>query len=139
MDECIICCDSKGVLISNNACPCNYMRHNNCWTEYIHHTTPLKCPMCRCPLLKPHPSAPPPLSMCVTSPIVSEGREISYQEFVEIISQHARGESATELTGRSVGPLVPIRPRRSKLQTFLGILVLVCLMAFTIIGLNTFF
>jgi hypothetical protein len=133
--SCIICCDNGGDLIPNNECPCNYVRHAHCWMEYLRHTDPLKCPVCRGKLeisyLKPHP--PTPTRSVQTTPVRQEGQEISYEEFVDIIT--VANQSA-----------VGVQPQHHQQQTqrqpknkLFGFLVLLGLIAFVVILFKVFF
>jgi hypothetical protein len=104
--SCIICQDTCSEPLQDNThCSCKYKIHNSCLNDYVNSTDKVKCLLCRkeilikpvietihTPLIQPaietiqtpiiQPSAPP-----YASP-ESQGQQITYQEFVEIISQY---------------------------------------------------
>ncbi len=90
---CIICQDTGSEpLHDNKFCSCKYKTHTSCWNDYASSTDKIKCLLCRKEVsIKPvietihtpliQPSAPP-----YSSP-EPQRQQITYQEFVEIISQ----------------------------------------------------
>lgn len=104
--SCIICQDTGSEPLQDNThCNCKYKIHNSCWNDYVNSTDKVKCLLCRkeilikpvietihTPLIQPiietirtvviQPSAPP-----YTSP-ETQGQQITYQEFVEVIRQY---------------------------------------------------
>lgn len=96
--ECLICKDSGNEPLRNSTnCTCKYQCHDSCWIEYVHSQRKLKCPMCRrvlnsVPKTKSalfssyqrlsnmfDPSAPP------SEPYSSQGRELGYEEFRDVL------------------------------------------------------
>jgi hypothetical protein len=92
---CIICQDTGSEpLHDNKFCSCKYKTHNSCWNDYASSTDKIKCLLCRKEvLIKPvietihtpliQPSAPP---YDLSEPQGQQRQQITYQEFVEIIS-----------------------------------------------------
>jgi hypothetical protein len=101
--ECIICQDTGSEKLQENTlCPCKYKCHPSCWIDYAHSKIPITCPLCRKDLsVKRKPTAQTPLIQPSAPPYAPEertvtqenGRQITYQEFVEIIRQHTTNEN----------------------------------------------
>ena len=97
--ECIICQDKGSEPLQDNTlCSCKYKTHNSCWIDYVHSKDKITCPLCRRDIsVKPVATVHTPLiqhsAPQISPPIImpyipSQGQQISYQEFVEIIRQH---------------------------------------------------
>lgn len=106
--ECIICQDTGSEpLQDNTSCTCKYKRHISCWIDYVHSRQKVICPLCRkdltvkatpktkstlhTPLRQsaPQPVQPPYTPQLRTIPEES-GRQITYQEFCEIVHQNTQ-------------------------------------------------
>ena len=142
--ECIICQDKGSEPLQDNTlCSCKYKTHNSCWIDYVHSKDKITCPLCRrdvsvkpvatvhTPLIQPSapqispPSAPPY--------IPSQGQQISYQEFVEIIRQHTTPQN-TIINIPSSQPTLQQPTTRKLTKIILGIsLMFVMLIVFIII------
>lgn len=143
MMECIICQD-KGLepLQDNKLCSCKYKTHNSCWIDYVHSKDKITCPLCRrdisfkpqatvhTPLIQP---SAPQISPPSTLPYIqSQGQQISYQEFVEIIRQHTTPQN-TVINIPSSQPTIETNTRKLT-KIILGIsLIFVILSIFIII------
>ncbi len=125
--DCIICQDSGSEpLQDNTSCKCKYKHHPSCWIDYVHSREKVICPLCRkdlsvkqtpktkstlhTPLRQSAPLQPPYTPQLRTIPEDS-GRQITYQEFVETISNHL----ATQNTVIEVRPSVqPPPPKKTQ-------------------------
>ena len=123
--ECIICQDSgTEPLQDNTACSCKYKRHTSCWIDYVHSTTNLKCIMCRKDLsIKPTPKSkssptipvrlPPSIPYSPQRTQVPEeiGQQITYQEFIDTVTQ---SNSYQHTTNIEVHPSIRIQQQQQQ-------------------------
>ncbi len=105
--ECIICQDTGSEpLHENTSCKCKYKRHISCWIDYVHSRDKVICPLCRVDLSsKPVPKTKTSMSSpTITTPLrlshqtpytpqlitipEEQGRQITYQEFVDTVNQN---------------------------------------------------
>lgn len=99
--SCIICQDSGSEPLQDNiSCNCKYKRHNSCWIDYVHSTNKVKCLMCRKEIVA---KATPKTKSSLTTPLrqqtsipytpelapITEGQQISHQEFWDIVRQNS--------------------------------------------------
>ncbi len=142
--ECIICQDKGSEPLQDNAlCSCKYKTHNSCWIDYVHSKDKITCPLCRRdisvkPLVTVHtpliqPSAPQISPPIITPYIPSQGQQISYQEFVEIISQHTTPQN-TVINIPSSQTMIQQHNTRKLTKIIVGIsIIFVILIIFIII------
>lgn len=103
--DCIICQDSGSEpLQENTSCTCKYKRHISCWIDYVHSRPKVICPLCRkdltvkptpktksnihTPLRQPLPVQTTPYTPQLRTIPEENGRQITYQEFCEIVHQN---------------------------------------------------
>jgi hypothetical protein len=103
--DCIICQDTGSEpLQENTSCTCKYKRHISCWIDYVHSRSKVICPLCRkdltvkptpktkptasTPLRQPAPVQPIPYTPQLRTIPEENGRQITYQEFCEIVHQN---------------------------------------------------
>jgi|LakMenEpi03Aug12_release.lakeMendotaPanAssembly.Ray.scaffolds.fasta_scaffold514640_2 hypothetical protein len=103
--DCIICQDTGSEpLQENTSCTCKYKRHISCWIDYVHSRPKVICPLCRkdlavkstpktkstihTPLRQAAPVQTTPYTPQLRTIPEENGRQITYQEFCEIVHQN---------------------------------------------------
>ncbi len=144
--ECIICQDTGSEpLQDNTSCTCKYKRHISCWIDYVHSRQKVICPLCRkdltvkaapktkstlhTPLTQSVPAQPLPYTPQLRTIPEETGRQITYQEFCDIVHQSNQQQQQTVVIQVNSTTRVSTNNNQDRASKFLKIALLLGILA----------